>query len=59
MAALRPGTLTLFDDSTLVPRLEDALRQPASTWIEPGTDLGPRLEDTAAAYRSWWASVAG
>ena len=59
MAALRPGTLTLFDDSTLVPRLEDALRRPATTWIEPGTDLGPQLEDTAAAYRSWWAAVAG
>lgn len=59
MAALRPGTLTLFDDATLVPRLEAALRRPDSTWIEPGTDLGPRLEDTAAAYRSWWASVGG
>ncbi|GAA1938494.1 hypothetical protein [Nocardioides hwasunensis] len=59
MATLRPGTLTLFDDSTLVPRLQEAIRRPGSTWIEPGTDLGPRLEDTAAAYRSWWASVAG
>ena len=59
MAALRPGTLTLFDDATLVPRLEAALLRPATTWIEPGTDLGPRLEDTAAAYRTWWASVGG
>jgi hypothetical protein len=57
MSALRPGTLTLFDDATLVPRLEDALLRPSSTWIEPGTDLGPRLDDTAAAYRSWWATV--
>ena len=32
---------------------------PPTTWIEPGTDLGPRLEDTAAAYRSWWAAVGG
>lgn len=59
MAALRPGTLTLFDDASLVPRLEDALARPASTWIPPGTDLGPRLDDTAAAYRAWWASVSG
>lgn len=59
MEELRPGTLTLFDDSTLVPRLEAALLRPASTWLEAGTDLGPRLADTAAAYRSWWASVGG
>lgn len=59
MDALRPGTLTLFDDATLVPRLEEALRDPASTWTAPGTDLGPRLEETAAAYRVWWASVGG
>lgn len=59
MAALRPGTLTLFDDATLVPRLEEALLRPATTWIATGTDLGPRLADTVAAYRAWWASVAG
>lgn len=57
MAELRPGTITLFDDSTLVPRLEAALHHPASTWTDPGTDVGPGLEDTAAAYRAWWASV--
>lgn len=59
MAALRPGTLTLFDDSSLVPILGEALRSPASTWIAPGTDLGPLLADTVAAYRAWWASVHG
>jgi hypothetical protein len=57
MAALRPGTLTLVDDATLVPSLERALLQPATTWTAPGIDLGPRLEETAAAYRAWWASV--
>lgn len=57
MAELRPGTITIFDDSTLVPRLEAALHRPATTWTTPGTDLGPSLEDTAAAYRAWWASV--
>ena len=57
MAALRPGTITLFDDATLVPRLEAALLRPATTWIASGTDLGPRLKDTAAAHRAWWASV--
>ena len=59
MAALRPGTTTLFDDASLVPCLEAALQQPSSTWIAPGTDLGPDLEDTAAAYLAWWASVGG
>ncbi len=59
MAALRPGTITLFDDATLVPRLAAALRRPETTWIASGTDLGPRLEDTVAAYRAWWASVGG
>jgi glycosyltransferase involved in cell wall biosynthesis len=57
MAALRPGTLNLFDDATLVPCLDAALRRPTSTWTSPSADLGPRLEDTAAAYRAWWASV--
>jgi hypothetical protein len=57
MAALRPGTITLFDDATLVPRLEEAVRRPAGTWTSPDTDLGPGLEDIAAAYRAWWASV--
>jgi hypothetical protein len=57
MAALRPGTLSLFDDATLVPRLDAALHRPTSTWTAPGADLGPRIGETAAAYRTWWASV--
>jgi hypothetical protein len=59
MAELRPGTITIFDDGTLVPSLEAALLRPDTTWTPPGTDLGPRFEDTAAAYRAWWASVGG
>lgn len=57
MAALRPGTTTLFDDASLVPTLEAALQDPDSTWLAPGTDVGPRLAETAAAYRAWWATV--
>lgn len=57
MAALRPGTVTLFDDASLVPTLATALRDPDSTWLAPGTDLGPHLQETAAAYRTWWATV--
>lgn len=57
MAALRPGTLNLFDDASLVPCLDAALRRPTSTWTSPSADLGPRLEETAAAYQAWWASV--
>ncbi|WP_210439961.1 glycosyltransferase family protein [Nocardioides xinjiangensis] len=57
MAALRPGTITLFGDATLVPRLEEALLRPSSTWTAPDADLGPRLADTVEAYRAWWAAV--
>lgn len=57
MAELRPGTTILFDDATLVPRLQEVLRRPALTWTAPDADLGPGLADTAAAYRTWWASV--
>ena len=59
MAELRPGTITLFDDATLVPRLTEALRRPGSKWTSADTALGPVLEDTVAAYRAWWASVGG
>lgn len=57
MAELRPGTTILFDDATLVPRLQEVLHRPALTWTAPGAELGPGLADTAAAYRAWWASV--
>lgn len=59
MAALRPGTTTLFDDATLVPRLREVLARPPATWTAPGADLGPRLPDVADAYRAWWSSVHG
>ncbi|RYB91693.1 hypothetical protein EUA93_16195 [Nocardioides oleivorans] len=59
MAVLRPGTMTLFDDGSLVPALEAALQDPATTWTSPGTDLGPGLDDTAAAYHAWWSTVDG
>ncbi len=59
MAALRPGTIVLFDDASLVPTLDAALRDPGSTWLDPNTDVGPRLEQTATAYRAWWAAVDG
>ncbi|WP_134768703.1 hypothetical protein [Nocardioides sp. 1609] len=59
MAALRPGTITLFDDASLSRCVAAALRRPETTWTAPGTDLGPRLPHTAAAYRAWWASVGG
>lgn len=57
MAVLRRGTITLFDDATLIPHLEEALHRPTSTWTDADADLGPGLEDTVAAYRVWWASV--
>lgn len=57
MSALRPGTLTLFDDSSLVPTLVSALREPDSTWLAPDAEVGPHLEHTVSAYRAWWAAV--
>ncbi len=58
MAALRPGTVTLFDDATLADRVEAALRRPHTTWLGAGHDLRPGVRETVAAYRAWWETVA-
>lgn len=57
MAALRPGTITLYDPTRLAEVLADAWRQPGSTRLPAGTSLGPTMRDIAAAYRSWWAGL--
>ena len=56
MAALRPGTVALYDDAGLPAALADALEHPASTRLAHGTDTRPHLADTAAAYLAWWRS---
>jgi hypothetical protein len=54
MAALRPGTITLFRPDTLADSLEHAWRHPETTRLPPGTNLGPTIADGADAYRAWW-----
>lgn len=56
MAALRPGTLTLYAPDGLADALVRAWLDPASTTLPPGTGLAPTLADVAAAYRDWWAA---
>ncbi|THG30376.1 glycosyltransferase family 4 protein [Glaciibacter flavus] len=57
MAALRPGTMTLFDSAALADELVAAWHDPAATRLAAGTSLAPTLASTADAYRSWWAAV--
>lgn len=54
MARLRPGTMTVFTPGSLVDHLDAAWRDPASTFLPPGTSLSPTLKDAALAYRAWW-----
>ncbi|KQX08406.1 MULTISPECIES: hypothetical protein [unclassified Leifsonia] len=58
MAALRPGTMALYDPARLSTHLMDAWRQPGSTRLPVGTALGPTMDDVASAYGSWWAGLA-
>lgn len=55
--ALRPGAHVLHDDAGLVPALERALDDPASTWLPAGEVPGPDVAATARQYAAWWASV--
>jgi glycosyltransferase involved in cell wall biosynthesis len=56
MAALRPGTLALYEPSALTAAVERAWLDPASTVLPPGTGLAPTLADVAAAYLAWWSA---
>ena len=56
MAALRPGTLALYEPAALGAELERAWLDPASTALPPGTGLAPTLADVAAAYLAWWSA---
>ncbi|MEI4270290.1 glycosyltransferase [Klenkia sp. LSe6-5] len=57
VAARCPGALWLYDD--LAPALAEAVADPTSTWLHPGTPVGPSMPGTVAAYRAVWASVSG
>lgn len=56
MAALRPGTLALYEPAALAAALEAVWHDPGTTTLPPGTDLAPTLADAAAAYLTWWAA---
>ncbi|MDR6173736.1 glycosyltransferase involved in cell wall biosynthesis [Nocardioides zeae] len=58
MAALRPGTTTLFTDPDLGTAVATALADPASTWVAAGVPVGPGPAEVAVAYRRWWRDVA-
>ncbi|MDN4160818.1 hypothetical protein [Nocardioides abyssi] len=55
--ALRPGAHVLHDDAGLVPALERALDDPASTRLPDGEVPGPDLPAAARQYAAWWTSV--
>jgi glycosyltransferase involved in cell wall biosynthesis len=55
VAQRSPGTLWLYDE--LAPALAAALADPARTWLDPGTPVGPAMPETVAAYRAVWAAV--
>ncbi|NEN77650.1 hypothetical protein [Nocardioides zeae] len=58
MAALRPGTTSLFTDAGLAGAVAGALADPSSTWLSAGTSVGPGPAEVAAAYRGWWRRLA-
>ena len=49
LAGRLPGALTLYDD--LPVALRRALAEPSSTWLVPGTPLGPGVAEVAGRYR--------
>ncbi|MFJ2354732.1 hypothetical protein [Frigoribacterium sp. NPDC087798] len=55
MAALRPGTLTLYPDGGLAAAIATALADPASTWLDDDARTLPGLDEVADAYAAWWA----
>lgn len=54
---LRPGTLRLYKSGSLTEAVAASWRDPGSTWLAPGTALGPTLDDAARASLAWWSAV--
>jgi glycosyltransferase involved in cell wall biosynthesis len=57
VAARCPGALWLYDD--LAPALARAMAEPSLTWLAPGTQVGPSMPETLAAYRAVWHAAGG
>lgn len=58
VAALRPGTVTLYHPDSLAAAVRAALDDPASTWLAGSVDTRPHPSDTVAAYLAWWTEIA-
>lgn len=54
---LRPGTLRLYESGSLTEAVAASWRDARSTWLTPGTALGPTLDDAARASLAWWSAV--
>ena len=57
MAELRPGTLTLVDPDELADSVVEALRNPASTWLDDDAEVRPTTRDTVEQYLDYWRTV--
>lgn len=58
IAALRPGTVTLYASEDLGGAVARARLDPDGTWLAHGTPTAPHLADAADAYLAWWSGVA-
>lgn len=54
---VRPGTLTLYSEGELAEAVARTWGDPRSTWLPPGTPLGPTLDDAARDSLEWWSAV--
>ncbi|GAA2176590.1 hypothetical protein GCM10009846_30990 [Agrococcus versicolor] len=54
MAALRPGTMWIVEESGLAGAIELAARVPETTWLQPGSGVSPTIDDVAEAMLALW-----
>ncbi|MBM7416096.1 MULTISPECIES: glycosyltransferase [Nocardiaceae] len=53
-----PGTVTLYEEDRLAEALADAVREPASTWLEKGVIAHPTSAEVGAAHVRVYAALA-
>jgi hypothetical protein len=58
MSALRPGTLTVYQEGGLPAAIDRAIAHPESTWLDARVSLRPTFQDTVAAYAAFFAEEA-